>query len=210
MSSRSSSVNPPRIHLRLPAEAAAEDEIEPNQAELSMRPGKRRKYDTRGIPDEYEVQVPKDRAKNTFVFQEKVRDWGIGQDGRKRKKERGEWYMISPTLAVHLYAYEADTSRAAEPKLLAAVAHEGAIKPTNNEKYRKILDQRRLESEQTRRSVSLLVLRSSAHLVSPIIQLESTGIGKSEMNRLASGYSNINSRFGKGFIVSTHLCSHEA
>lgn len=36
------------------------------------------------------MQVPKDRAKNTFVFQEKVRDWGIGQDGRKRKKERGE------------------------------------------------------------------------------------------------------------------------
>jgi len=39
----------------------------------------------------------------------------------------------------------------ANPKLLAAVAHEGAIKPKNNEKYRKILEQRRLESEQTRR-----------------------------------------------------------
>ena len=39
----------------------------------------------------------------------------------------------------------------ADPKLLAAVAHEGAIKPKNNEKYRKILEQRRLESEQTRR-----------------------------------------------------------
>lgn len=45
----------------------------------------------------------------------------------------------------------AEVCRVADPKLLAAVAHEGAIKPTNNEKYRKILDQRRLESEQTRR-----------------------------------------------------------
>lgn len=39
----------------------------------------------------------------------------------------------------------------------------------------------------------------------PIIQLESTGIGKSELNRLASGYSNLNSRFGKGFIVCLYI-----
>ena len=89
------SVQPPRIHLRLPPDAAAEDEPEQNQGESStsanqVRPGKRRKYDTRGIPDEYEVQVPNNRAKNTFVFQEKKRDWALGQDGRKRRKERGE------------------------------------------------------------------------------------------------------------------------
>ena len=87
----------------------------------------------------------------------------------------------------------------ANPKLLAAVAHEGAIKPKNNEKYRKILEQRRLESEQTKRWVVGNELLADCR---PIIQLESTGIRKSELNRLASGYSNANSRFGKGFIVS--------
>jgi hypothetical protein len=87
-----SSVDPPRIHLRLPPDAAAEDEPEPNQGEssTSIRPGKRRKYDTRGIPDEYEVQVPNNRAKNTFVFQEKKRDWALGQDGKKRRQELGK------------------------------------------------------------------------------------------------------------------------
>lgn len=88
-----SSVVPPIIHLRLPAEAAAEDPETQDQngesSSMGARPGKRRKYDTRGIPDEYEVLVPIERAKNTFVFQETIRDWGLGQDGKKRKKERG-------------------------------------------------------------------------------------------------------------------------
>jgi len=51
----------------------------------------------------------------------------------------------------------------ADPKLLAAVAHEGAIKPKNNEKYRKILEQRRLESEQTRRQVASPVAMTKAN-----------------------------------------------
>ena len=95
------SVQPPRIHLRLPPDAAAEDEpeLESNQGESStstssVRPQKRRKYDTRGIPDEYEVQVPNNRAKNTFVFQEKKRDWALGQDGKKRRKELGRPYLL--------------------------------------------------------------------------------------------------------------------
>jgi hypothetical protein len=50
-----------------------------------------------------------------------------------------------------MWMYQQITDDIANPKLLAAVAHEGAIKPTNNDKYRKILEQRRLESEQTRR-----------------------------------------------------------
>jgi transcription initiation factor TFIIF subunit beta len=77
------------VHLRLPAEAAAEDPEPQNGESSTSRPTKRRKYDTRGIPDEYEVQVPKDRAKNTFVFQETMRDWGLGQDGKTRKNMRG-------------------------------------------------------------------------------------------------------------------------
>jgi transcription initiation factor TFIIF subunit beta len=89
----SSRVNPPTIHLRLPAETeaeAAETEAQAGESStMGARPSKRRKYDTRGIPDEYEVQVPSERAKNTFVFQETKRDWGLGQDGKKRTKERG-------------------------------------------------------------------------------------------------------------------------
>jgi transcription initiation factor TFIIF subunit beta len=81
--------NPPTIHLRLPAEASAEDPPEPENQAGPSRPPKRRKYDTRGIPDEYEVQVPNDRAKNTFVFQETKRDWTLGQDGKTRKNVRG-------------------------------------------------------------------------------------------------------------------------
>jgi transcription initiation factor TFIIF subunit beta len=86
--------NPPTIHLRLPAEASAEDPPESQPEAEPSRPAKRRKYDARGIPDEYEVQVPHDRAKNTFIFQETKRDWGLGQDGKTRKNVKGKPYLM--------------------------------------------------------------------------------------------------------------------
>ena len=56
----------------------------------------KRKYDTTNIPDEYEVNVPDERAKNTFVFTERIRSWGPlsreGMIGGKRKREKGKWH----------------------------------------------------------------------------------------------------------------------
>jgi hypothetical protein len=40
---------------------------------------------------------------------------------------------------------------AANPKLVGAVQHECTVRPINSAKYRKILEQRRLESEHSRR-----------------------------------------------------------
>lgn len=53
------------------------------------------RYDTSGIPDEYDVDVPAERAKNLWVFSERVRTWaemGSSRDGalKKRKRENGE------------------------------------------------------------------------------------------------------------------------
>jgi len=87
---------PPRITLRLPSSEStpttpADD---PMNGRNEAGPSKR-KYDTTGIPDEYEVYVPIERAKNTYVFTERTRHWGpIGgavaaMTGRK-KREKGE------------------------------------------------------------------------------------------------------------------------
>ena len=61
-------------------------------------PSRRPRYDTSAIPSEYEVNVPEDRAKNTFVFSEEVRKWGPvpkeGVDAGKRKKQRGQSQLV--------------------------------------------------------------------------------------------------------------------
>lgn len=36
----------------------------------------------------------------------------------------------------------------------------------------------------------------------PIIQIESTGLSRGELNKLASGVKNATNTFGKGFVVS--------
>ena len=67
------SVNPPKIILRLPDTSSDETPI--------AGPSRKRTYDTSGIPDEYSVNVPAERAKNTFVFTQ--RPVSHGREGVK-------------------------------------------------------------------------------------------------------------------------------
>lgn len=58
------------------------------------------RYDTSGIPDEYDVDVPIERAKNLWVFSERVRTWaemGTSRDGamKKRKRENGQFIALT-------------------------------------------------------------------------------------------------------------------
>ena len=61
----------------------------------------KRTYDTSNIPDEYEVNVPDERARNSYVFTEKKRAWGaVGRGGEtigKRKREKCEVCSILHT-----------------------------------------------------------------------------------------------------------------
>jgi hypothetical protein len=72
----------PKVTLKLPAE---EDKEPAN---------KRAKLNTEGIPDEYEVVMPTERVKNTFIFSENERVWvakaGSGEDSQRRKHQKGE------------------------------------------------------------------------------------------------------------------------
>ncbi len=117
----------------------------------------KRKYDTTNIPDEYEVYVPDERAKNTYVFTEKIRAWGPmnrgGMIGGKRKREKGELFSLRADRALLGREHNRDTADTllANPKLIAKIDHECNVKPVRNEKYLKILQQRQLESSQTKR-----------------------------------------------------------
>ena len=94
-------VNPPKISLRLPRSDQMEqkggvgvkDESMEDQKPGPSRLYKRPRYDTTNIPDEYEVHVPEERAKNAFVFTEKTRSWGplggVNSIG-KRQRDKGE------------------------------------------------------------------------------------------------------------------------
>lgn len=95
----SHSAVPPKITLRLPTS----DSHPPTPADDAMNGQpiagpSQRKYDTTNIPDEYEVYVPDERAKNTYVFTERIRAWGpmsrggvIG--GGKKRREKGKCYL---------------------------------------------------------------------------------------------------------------------
>lgn len=78
----------PKVTLKLPAE----DDKEPAN--------KRAKLNTEGIPDEYEVVMPTERVKNTFIFSENERVWvakaGSGEDSQRRKHQKGEcvWVLV--------------------------------------------------------------------------------------------------------------------
>ncbi|TXT13090.1 hypothetical protein VHUM_01491 [Vanrija humicola] len=126
---------------------------------------KRTKLDTNGIPDEFQVILNAERVKNTFIFTEKERTW-VAQGGgesssTKRKREK------------------------AHPRLLASLDHEGSVRPIRSAKYLKILEQRRLENEQSKR---------------PIVQLDDTKMSQAKLNQLASGFSNASSTLGKGMV----------
>ncbi|KAK8853492.1 hypothetical protein IAR55_004199 [Kwoniella newhampshirensis] len=177
-----SSVKPAKITLRLADPAAvikpdtpptSTDADDPTSFSSSSRPGpsKRPRYDISGIPDEYTVHMPVDHAKNTYVFTEKKRVYGakhgdvpVERDGfGKRKRDK-----------VH-------------PTLIAPVNHECHSQPVQNEKYFRILEQRRLESEQSKR---------------PVMRMEDAGLSQAEQNQLASGYRNATSTFGSKMIIS--------
>lgn len=75
---------PPRITLKLPIQAPDENEGPAN---------KRARLNAEGIPDEYEVVMPSERAKNTYIFTENQRTWvatpGQESSAAKRKREKG-------------------------------------------------------------------------------------------------------------------------
>ncbi|WWD19926.1 hypothetical protein CI109_104398 [Kwoniella shandongensis] len=178
-----SSVKPARITLRL-ADPAAMENTKPSpistdaddpmtSASSSSRPGpsKRPRYDISGIPDEYTVHMPVDHIKNTYVFTEKKRVYGA---------RNGE-------AAVERDGYGKRKRDKVYPTLIAPVNHECHSQPVQNEKYFKILEQRRLESEQSKR---------------PVMRMEDAGLSQAEQNQLASGYRNATSTFGSKMIVS--------
>ncbi|WVQ66793.1 uncharacterized protein L199_004984 [Kwoniella botswanensis] len=160
------STTPAKITLRL-----THPDIKPTNTE------ERSTYDTSGIPDEYRVNVPEERARNLYVFTEKKRVYGKGStsvampeggdnegnEGGRRKRHK------------------------AQPKLVAKVDHECQVTPVQNQTYMKILEQRRLESEQSKR---------------PVVRMDDTGISQAEQNQLASGYRNAISTFGSRMISS--------
>lgn len=75
---------PPKITLKLPIQEEGAQEP----------PNKRARLNVEGIPDEYEVVMPSERAKNTYVFTEHERTWvaapGEESSSAKRKREKGE------------------------------------------------------------------------------------------------------------------------
>ncbi|KAL7423874.1 hypothetical protein Q5752_001459 [Cryptotrichosporon argae] len=170
------STHPPRISLKLPDTADAGPSTPSACASGSgsgagrpSQPISRRPlagaYDTHGIPDEYEVTMPAERVRNTYVFTERERTWvgGRGESGlAKRKREK------------------------AEPTLLAALDHEGSVRPTKSAKYLKILEQRRLDAEQSKR---------------PIVHLDDTNTSRGLQAQLASGFHNAASTFGSGLLA---------
>ncbi|OCF31607.1 hypothetical protein I316_06806 [Kwoniella heveanensis BCC8398] len=184
------SVTPPKIILRL----THQEDIKPlaqSSASTSTsgpRPvPKQSSYDTSGIPDEYTVHVPDERAKNTFVFTEKKRVYGSyrdtaeGEDGEGGgENDQGEGAADDP-------GPRKRKRQKAFPRLIAKVDHECQMQPIQNQKYLKILEQRRLESEQSKR---------------PVMRMDDTGISQAEQNQLASGYRNATSTFGSKMIVS--------
>jgi transcription initiation factor TFIIF subunit beta len=110
------SVVPAKVTLRLPdtsvlhlenGGAAKKDEHDEEQMQEHLNeagPSRRHvplKYDTTGIPDEYEVNVPVERARNTWMFSERVRTWAemgggssrAAQATGKRKREKGGWVV---------------------------------------------------------------------------------------------------------------------
>lgn len=82
-----SRAQPPKITLKLPVE---EEEKKGNGP-----PNKRAKLNTEGIPDEYEVVMPSERVKNTYIFSEAERVW-VAKPGessgpsQRRKHQKGE------------------------------------------------------------------------------------------------------------------------
>ncbi|EIW66123.1 hypothetical protein TREMEDRAFT_45844 [Tremella mesenterica DSM 1558] len=123
------------------------------------------------IPDLYDVNIPVERSRNTWAFSETLRQYGSGSGGNG-SSESG-------------HAAGKKRRHRAYPRLIARVQHEVTVNPTRNEKYLKILAQRRLETEQSRR---------------PIVHVTEENATQAEMNQLASGYQNLASGFGKGLV----------
>ncbi|BEI84495.1 hypothetical protein CcaverHIS002_0410990 [Cutaneotrichosporon cavernicola] len=147
---------PPKITLKLPTE----DDKQP--------PNKRARLNVEGIPDEYEVVMPSERVKNTYIFSENERVWvaqpGSGEDSQRRKHQK------------------------ANPRLIGALDHEASVRPVKSSKYLKILEQRRLDNENSKR---------------PIIQLDDKTMSQAKLNQLASGFANASSKLGKGMIMGS-------
>lgn len=78
----------------------------------------------------------------------------------------------------------------ARPCLIGAVDHEANVYPTLTPEYLKLLAQRRLDSEQSKR---------------PLVYLDSSSgeISQAKLNQLASGFTNASSTLGKRMVAGT-------
>ncbi|WVW86479.1 hypothetical protein I302_108527 [Kwoniella bestiolae CBS 10118] len=172
------STTPAKITLRLTHPDSKPSDGADDQDHLR----KHTQYDTSGIPDEYKVNVPEERARNLYVFTEKKRVYGKDSTSVAMPEGAGEGE------AEGVSAVGGRRKRhKAQPKLIAKVDHECQVTPMQNQKYIKILEQRRLESEQSKR---------------PVMRMDDTGISQAEQNQLASGYRNAISTFGSSMISS--------
>ena len=88
--------------------------------------------DATNIPDHFIVDVPPDRARNTFIFSEKKRTWG-GSDGppHKRKREKG-WSISTYSLIAQLTARVRQTNPSPPPAPCQSPAR--SSRPTSQER----------------------------------------------------------------------------
>ncbi|WWC92024.1 uncharacterized protein L201_006978 [Kwoniella dendrophila CBS 6074] len=183
------STTPAKITLRL---SHPDDKAIDNDEQTLY---KKSRYDTSGIPDEYIVNVPEERAKNLYVFTEKKKIYGqntttsINNFNNDENENQGENQSQEGNGILKKRKREK-----AFPKLVAKVDHECQVTPLQNQKYLKILEQRRLESEQSKR---------------PVMRMDDTGISQAEQNQLASGYRNAISTFGSRMISNVKVNNGE-
>ncbi|ODO08435.1 transcription initiation factor TFIIF subunit beta [Cryptococcus wingfieldii CBS 7118] len=173
------STTPPKVTLRL---------THPNEHEVEGQRAKRARYDTEGIPDEFDVNIPVERSKNTYVFSEtkKVYEKGSGS-GAGDRGAGGEDVKPGVKAYVPRDAWGRKKRDKANPKLVARVDHEGHVQPVRNAKYLQLVKERGLDAEKSKR---------------PIVRMEDTGLSQAEQNQLASGFKSANSKFGSNMILS--------
>ncbi|ODN98040.1 hypothetical protein I350_07682 [Cryptococcus amylolentus CBS 6273] len=173
------STTPPKVTLRL---------THPNEHEVEGQRAKRARYDTEGIPDEFDVNIPVERSKNTYVFSEtkKVYEKGSGS-GSGDGGAGGEDVKPGVKAYVPRDAWGRKKRDKANPKLVARVDHEGHVQPVRNAKYLQLVKERGLDAEKSKR---------------PIVRMEDTGLSQAEQNQLASGFKSANSKFGSNMILS--------
>ncbi|WWC72301.1 uncharacterized protein I206_106263 [Kwoniella pini CBS 10737] len=185
------STTPAKITLRL-ANQDEKPSIDESKSDEALK--SKSQYDISGIPDEYTVNVPEERARNLYVFSEKKKVYGKNTTSVAISEGDLESEAANDGSGNGSKVGGKRKREKAFPKLIAKVDHECQVTPLHTQKYLKILEQRRLESEQSKR---------------PVMRMDDTGISQAEQNQLASGYRNAISTFGSKMITSVKVNNGE-